>query len=137
MQVPSHFEYAKASSVEHALTLLSTSGQEARVVAGGHSLIPMMKLRLAQPEVLIDINGLTELSYIRIEAGELRIGALTRHADLFASAVVGEHFAVFHDAERVIADPFRALRGGSRDSGDPRAGRDEGGRCSGVPLGPI
>ncbi len=103
MQVPSHFEYAKASSVEHALTLLSTSGQEARVVAGGHSLIPMMKLRLAQPEVLIDINGLTELSYIRIEAGELRIGALTRHADLFASAVVGEHFAVFHDAERVIA----------------------------------
>ncbi len=122
MQVPSHVEYAKADSVEHALTLLSTSGQEARVVAGGHSLIPMMKLRLAQPEVLIDINGLTELSYIRIEDAELRIGALTRHAELFASAVVAEHFPVFYDAERVIADPIVrqwGTVGGSLCQADP------------------
>ncbi|MGE5292394.1 MAG: FAD binding domain-containing protein [Micromonosporaceae bacterium] len=122
MQVPSHVEYEKATSLEHALTLLARSGPEARAVAGGHSLIPMMKLRLAQPEVLIDINGLTELSYIRIEGGELRIGALTRHVDLLSSPVVGEHFAIFHDAERVIADPIVrnwGTVGGSLCQADP------------------
>src|SRR5580658_2379678 len=66
MQVPAHVEYEKAVSVEHALTLLARFGPEARILAGGHSLIPMMKLRLAQPETLIDINGLTELSYIQV-----------------------------------------------------------------------
>jgi carbon-monoxide dehydrogenase medium subunit len=122
MQVPSHVEYAKATSVEHALTLLARSGPEARPVAGGHSLLPMMKLRLAQPEMLIDINGLTALSYLRIEAGQLRIGALTRHAELLASPVAGEHFAIFHDAERVIADPVVrnwGTIGGSLCQADP------------------
>jgi aerobic carbon-monoxide dehydrogenase medium subunit len=122
MQVPSHVEYEKATSLEHALTLLARSGPEARAVAGGHSLIPMMKLRLAQPEVLIDINGLTELSYIRVEGSELKIGALTRHADLLGSAVVGEQFAIFHDAERVIADPIVrnwGTVGGSLCQADP------------------
>jgi aerobic carbon-monoxide dehydrogenase medium subunit len=122
MQVPSHVEYEKATSLEHALTLLARSGPEARAVAGGHSLIPMMKLRLAQPEVLIDINGLTELSYIRVEGSELKIGALTRHADLLSSAVVGEQFAIFHDAERVIADPIVrnwGTVGGSLCQADP------------------
>ncbi len=122
MQVPSQVEYERATSVADALALLARSGPEARVVAGGHSLIPMMKLRLAQPEVLVDINGLTELSYIRIEGGQLRIGALTRHADLLASPVLGEHFAVFHDAERVIADPIVrnwGTVGGSLCQADP------------------
>jgi carbon-monoxide dehydrogenase medium subunit len=122
MQVPSHVEYEKATSVEHALTLLARSGPDARPLAGGHSLIPMMKLRLARPEVLIDINGLTELSYLRLADGELRIGAMTRHADLLASPVVGEHFAIFHDAERVIADPIVRLWGtvgGSLCQADP------------------
>jgi len=122
MQVPSHVEYEKATSLQHALTLLARSGPEARAVAGGHSLIPMMKLRLAQPEVLIDINGLTELSYIRIESGELRIGAMTRHADLLSSPVAGEQFAIFHDAERVIADPIVrnwGTIGGSLCQADP------------------
>ena len=64
MQVPAQVEYEKATSVEHALSLLTRYGPEARILAGGHSLIPMMKLRLAQPETLIDINGLSELSYI-------------------------------------------------------------------------
>src|ERR1700742_2890954 len=103
MQVPSHVEYERATSVEHALSLLSRP--DTRVLAGGHSLIPMMKLRLAQPEVLIDINRIPGLRYIERSGGELRIGALARHADLLASQAAGEHFAILHDAERVIADP--------------------------------
>ena len=84
---------------------------EARLIAGGHSLIPMMRLRIARPECVIDINDLAELDYIRVEEGELRIGAMTRHAALLASPVVGEHYAIFHDAERRIADPPVRNRG--------------------------
>ena len=83
MQVPSHVEYERATSVEHALALLARPDH--RVLAGGHSLIPMMKLRLAQPGVLVDINGLAELAYIRLDGGQLRIGAMARHADLLDS----------------------------------------------------
>jgi len=122
MQVPAYVEYEKASSVDHALTLLARFGPEARVLAGGHSLIPMMKLRLAQPETLIDINGLTGLSYIDVTDGELRIGAMTRHAQLLESAIAGQHFAILHDAERVIADPVVRLWGtvgGSLCQADP------------------
>jgi aerobic carbon-monoxide dehydrogenase medium subunit len=122
MQVPAHVEYEKASSVEHALSLLARYGPEARILAGGHSLIPMMKLRLAQPETLIDINGLSELCYLEVDGGELRIGALTRHAQLLDSAAVGEHFAILHDAEKVIADPVVrnwGTVGGSLCQADP------------------
>jgi aerobic carbon-monoxide dehydrogenase medium subunit len=120
MQVPAHVEYERATSVEHALSLLSRP--ETRVVAGGHSLIPMMKLRLAQPELLVDINGLAELAFIAADGGRLRIGALARHADLLDSAVAGEHFPIFHDAERVVADPIVRLWGtvgGSLCQADP------------------
>jgi carbon-monoxide dehydrogenase medium subunit len=122
MQVPAQVEYDKATSVAHALALLSRYGPEARILAGGHSLIPMMKLRLAQPEILIDINGLSELSYVRVAGGELQIGALTRHAQLLDSAVAGEHFAILHDAEKVIADPVVrnwGTIGGSLCQADP------------------
>ena len=122
MQVPAYVEYEKAASVEHALELLARCGPEARILAGGHSLIPMMKLRLAQPETLIDINGLSELSYIGVTDGELRIGALTRHAQLLGSTVAGEHFAIMHDAEKVIADPVVrnwGTIGGSLCQADP------------------
>jgi len=120
MQVPSQVEYERATSVEHALSLLSRP--DTRVVAGGHSLIPMMKLRLAQPGMLVDINGLTELAYIRLAGGQLCIGALARHADLLDSAVAGELFPIFHDAERVMADPIVRLWGtvgGSLCQADP------------------
>lgn len=106
MQVPAYVEYEKATSVQHALALLARFGPEARILAGGHSLIPMMKLRLVQPETLVDINGLRELSYVKVTDGELRIGALTRHAQLLDSAIAGRHFAILHDAEKVIADPI-------------------------------
>lgn len=106
MQVPAPFEYERAESVSHAIALLERLGDEARVVAGGHSLLPMMKLRLAAPEYLIDINDLSdELGYITVESDVVRIGALARHADLLASAELAEHFPIIRDAERLIADP--------------------------------
>jgi aerobic carbon-monoxide dehydrogenase medium subunit len=122
LQVPAHVEYEKASSVQHALALLARYGPEAKVLAGGHSLIPMMKLRLAQPELLVDINGLTDLCYINRAGDELRIGTLTRHAQLLESQLAGEHFAILHDAERVIADPIVrnwGTIGGSLCQADP------------------
>jgi carbon-monoxide dehydrogenase medium subunit len=122
VQVPAQVEYERAASVEHALELLARYGPEARVLAGGHSLIPMMKLRLAQPEILIDINRLAELAFLRVDGGELRIGALTRHAELLDSELAGRHFAILHDAERVIADPVVrnwGTVGGSLCQADP------------------
>lgn len=122
MQVPAAFQYRRATSVEHALTLLAEYGPESVVVAGGHSLLPMMKLRLAHPEALVDINDLAELAGVRVEGDELVIGALTRHADLLASAEAGAHFPILHDAERVIADPIvrnRGTVGGSLCQADP------------------
>src|ERR1700677_2253833 len=120
MQVPAQVEYERAASIGHALSLLTAP--DARVIAGGHSLIPMMKLRLAQPELVVDINDLTELSYIRLEGGELRIGALTTHADLLADPSVAALMPIFTDAERVIADPIVrnwGTAGGSLCQADP------------------
>ncbi|MCI0686801.1 MAG: xanthine dehydrogenase family protein subunit M [Sporichthyaceae bacterium] len=123
MQVPAHFEYEKATTLDHAIALLARLGPEARVLAGGHSLIPMMKLRMAQPDALVDINELSgELGGIAVDGDELWIGALVRHAELLDSAVVGEHYPIFHDAERVIADPVvrnRGTIGGSLCQADP------------------
>ncbi len=122
MQVPAQVEYEKAASVRHALALLARYGPGAQILAGGHSLIPMMKLRLVQPEVLIDVNGLTDLCYINIAGHELRIGALTRHAQLLESPEAAEHFAILTDAERVIADPIVrnwGTVGGSLCQADP------------------
>lgn len=123
MQVPATFEYERADSVTHALELLERYGPEARIVAGGHSLIPMMKLRLAQPEALIDINGLApELGRIAVEGDELAIGALVRHAELLDNTPVTDLFPIFRDAEQVIADPIvrnRGTIGGSLCQGDP------------------
>jgi carbon-monoxide dehydrogenase medium subunit len=122
MQVPAAFQYRKATSVEHALMLLAEYGPESMVLAGGHSLLPMMKLRLAHPEALVDINDLTELAGVRVEGDALVIGAMARHADLLASAEAGRHFAILHDAERVIADPIvrnRGTVGGSLCQADP------------------
>ena len=111
MQTPAPVDYARAHSVDEALALLERHGPESRLIAGGHSLIPMMRLRIAQPECVIDINDLAELDYIRVDGNELVIGAMTRHRTVLESAVIGEHYRIFHDAERVIADPIVRNRG--------------------------
>jgi carbon-monoxide dehydrogenase medium subunit len=111
MQTPGPFEYERATSVDGAIAAMERHGPEARVIAGGHSLLPMMKLRLASPEWLIDINDLDELSYIREEGDEVAIGALTRHVELLESELLAERFPIFRDAERVIADPVVRNRG--------------------------
>jgi aerobic carbon-monoxide dehydrogenase medium subunit len=111
VQTPAPFEYERARSVDDAIAALQRLGPEARVIAGGHSLLPMMKLRLANPEHLVDINDLEELAFIRQEGGEIRIGALTRHVELQRSDLLAQHFPVFRDAEDVIADPVVRNRG--------------------------
>jgi carbon-monoxide dehydrogenase medium subunit len=120
MQVPAPFEYERATSVEHAIGLLGRLGDSARLIAGGHSLLPMMKLRLVNLEYVIDINDLhAELGYIRITGDEVRIGAMTRHLE---SDQLAEVFPIFRDAERVIADPVvrnRGTLGGSLCQADP------------------
>jgi aerobic carbon-monoxide dehydrogenase medium subunit len=111
LQTPAPFEYERATSVDGAIAALERLGAEARVIAGGHSLLPMMKLRLANPGHLVDINDLAELAYIREQDDEIRIGALTRHVDLLKSELLAERFPVFRDAETVIADPVVRNRG--------------------------
>jgi len=105
MQTPAPFGYERATTVDDAIATLQRLGPEARVIAGGHSLLPMMKLRLANPEHLVDINGIADLEYIAQEDGEIRIGALTRHVDLLKSDLLAVHYPLFRDAEQVIADP--------------------------------
>ena len=111
MQTPGPIEYARATSVDNAIALLAERGPDARVIAGGHSLLPMMKLRLANPELLVDMNDLTDLAYIREQDGQVRIGAMTRHYELLESELLARHFALFADAEHVIADPVVRNRG--------------------------
>ncbi len=111
MQTPAPFEYERATSVEGAIATLQRIGPEARLIAGGHSLLPMMKLRLANPEFLIDINDLDELSYIDERITEIRIGALTRHCELLESDLLARRAPVFREAEEVIADPVVRNRG--------------------------
>ena len=111
MQTPASFDYERATSVEGAIEALQRLGSEARVIAGGHSLIPMMKLRLANPEHLVDINDLEELAYIREDRFGISIGALTRHVDLLKSDLLALHLPIFRDAEEVIADPVVRNRG--------------------------
>jgi aerobic carbon-monoxide dehydrogenase medium subunit len=111
VQTPGPFEYERATSVEGAIAALAARGPEARLIAGGHSLLPMMKLRLANPDYLIDINDLEDLSYIEDGISEIRIGALTRHAELLGSELLAGRAPVFRDAEEVIADPVVRNRG--------------------------
>jgi carbon-monoxide dehydrogenase medium subunit len=123
MQVPPPFEYERATSVDHALELLQRLGPEARLLAGGHSLLPMMKLRLAAPEYLVDIDALAEeLGYIREGADEVRIGAMTRHRAILESPLLARRLTIFTDAERLIADPLvrnRGTIGGALCQADP------------------
>lgn len=122
MQISAPFDYARAESVEHALQLLAAHGPESRIIAGGHSLLPMMRLRLARPDWLVDINDLYDLDFIVEDGDQLRVGAMTRHTTLLESDDVGRLFPIVRDAERVIADPVvrnRGTIGGSLCQADP------------------
>ena len=103
--IPATFDYAAPQSLEEAFSLLEQHGDEAKILAGGHSLIPMMKLRFASPEFLIDINNIPGLSYIREEDGYLKIGAMTREAEVETSKVIHAKYPIFLDATKLIADP--------------------------------
>ena len=120
--IPGSFDYHAPATLDEAIKLLGELGEDAKILAGGHSLIPMMKLRLAEPTNLIDINGLSDLNYIKEENGYLCIGAMTREAALETSDLVAEKYPILKDTSEVIADPLvrnMATVGGNIAHGDP------------------
>jgi aerobic carbon-monoxide dehydrogenase medium subunit len=122
--IPASFDYEVADSAAHALSLLATHGEDAKLLAGGHSLLPMMKVRLAQPAVLIDIARVTELSGIKIEGNEVVIGATTRHAELAGSELLRAEVPILAYAAAQVGDPqirHRGTIGGSLAHADPSA----------------
>ncbi len=120
--IPPPFTYRRAVSVDEAIALAAEYGDEAKFLAGGHSLLPLMKLRLAQPEMLIDVGALRELSYIRDEGGHIAIGALTRHHDLEHSGLLASSLPLLAHAAGQVGDPqvrHRGTIGGSIAHSDP------------------
>src|SRR5438132_14388873 len=120
--IPQSFEYLRPESVRKAISLLQQHGDGAKIISGGQSLIPMMKMRLARPEYLIDINRIPELRHIREEGGYLKIGGLTREADLEHSDLIRSRYPIILDTAAAIADPQvrnMATIGGNLAHGDP------------------
>jgi carbon-monoxide dehydrogenase medium subunit len=120
--IPRPFEYHAPSSTQDAVALLSTYGAEAKLLAGGHSLLPMMKLRFAEPGHLIDLGRIAELKGIRRDGNELRIGAMTSENDLIWSALLREHCPLLVEAAGLISDPqvrYKGTIGGDISHGDP------------------
>jgi len=120
--IPAAFDYERAESADHALALLTEHGDEAKLIAGGHSLLPLMKLRLAQPSMLIDIGRLTDLSYVRDQGDHLAIGALTRHRDLETSSLLQAEAPLMAHVAGQVGDPqvrHRGTIGGSIAHADP------------------
>lgn len=120
--IPAPFEYVRADSVEQALATLAEHGDEAKLLAGGHSLLPLMKLRLAVPAVLIDIGHLRDLAYVRVEGDQVVIGALTRHHELETSSVAEAQAPLLAHVAGRVGDPqvrHRGTIGGTMAHGDP------------------
>ena len=121
---PSRFDYDAPSTLEEAIAILDQGGGEAKVMAGGQSLIPMLRLRFASPERVVDINGIPDLEYHRIDPdGTLRIGALCRHEDLELSTIIGDTFPTLAGAAHLVSDPIIRTRGtfvGSLCHADPQ-----------------
>jgi carbon-monoxide dehydrogenase medium subunit len=120
--IPPSFEYLRPKTVPEAIGMLQQYGDESKILSGGQSLIPMMKLRLARPGFLIDINRIAGLSYVKEEGGYLKIGGLTREAELEASPLVRSKYPILLDTAHVIADPQvrnMATVGGNLAHGDP------------------
>ncbi|MEV6448631.1 xanthine dehydrogenase family protein subunit M [Amycolatopsis sp. NPDC051716] len=122
--IPASFQYLRASTVDEALTLLASHGDDAKVLAGGHSLLPLMKLRLAAPEYLVDIGPLDELRYVRLEGGEVAIGALSRYSALVQDPVLLEHAPLLAHVSGEVGDRqvrHRGTIGGSLVHADSAA----------------
>ena len=121
---PSVFSYVKPATLSDALGLLSKHGEDAQILAGGQSLVPTLNMRLSSPDLLVDINGLDELSGVRLEGDHIRIGALTRHVDIENSSIIAEHCPLIALAMPHIAHPAirnRGTFGGSIALADPAA----------------
>jgi aerobic carbon-monoxide dehydrogenase medium subunit len=120
--IPAAFDYVRAGSADEAISLLAELGDDAKLLAGGHSLLPLMKLRLATPGVLVDVARIGELSYIRESNGQVAIGALTRHREVETSPVLAEHVPLLRHAASLVGDPqvrHRGTLGGTLAHGDP------------------
>jgi aerobic carbon-monoxide dehydrogenase medium subunit len=119
--IPISFDYEVAESVDHAVELLEENGEDAKLLAGGHSLLPIMKLRLAAPTMLVDIGRLSDLNYVRDEGDHIAVGALTRHTDVEHNDVLQEHCGLLAYTASLIGDPqvrHRGTIGGSISHGD-------------------
>jgi aerobic carbon-monoxide dehydrogenase medium subunit len=120
--IPAAFDYARAGSAEEAISLLAENGDEAKLIAGGHSLLPLMKLRLATPSVIVDIGRVPDLSYIEERDDEIAIGSLAKHHDLETSALLKEHIPLLPYTAHQVGDPqvrHRGTLGGTLAHGDP------------------
>ena len=120
--IPAKFEYVRAGSADEAVAALGEHGDEAKLLAGGHSLLPLMKLRLATPAVLVDVGRLSDLSYIRDGGDHVQIGALTRHRELETSDVLGKDVPILRHVAHLVGDPqvrHRGTLGGTLAHGDP------------------
>ena len=120
--IPGSFEYHRPADLSEAVALLGQLDSEARVIAGGHSLIPMMKLRLATPTHLIDLAGVAELKGVRLEGGEIVIGAMTTQHEIIGSELLAQHAPILRETAEVIADPqvrYVGTIGGNVANGDP------------------
>ncbi|MGH8992557.1 MAG: FAD binding domain-containing protein [Acidimicrobiia bacterium] len=120
--IPAAFDYVRASSADEAVSLLGSHGEDAKLLAGGHSLIPLMKLRLASPSVLVDVGRLTDLSYIRDGGDHVAVGALTRHKDVQGSELLQSQVPILAHVAGLVGDPqvrHRGTIGGSLAHGDP------------------
>src|SRR6202048_4277717 len=120
--IPQSFEYFCPETVSEAIALLHEHGEGAKILSGGQSLIPMMKMRLARPEYIVDINRIADLHYVKEEDGFLKIGGLTRESDLEASSLIRSKYPIILDTASLIADPQvrnMATVGGNLAHGDP------------------
>jgi len=120
--IPGSFSYHRPATVADAVKLLSTLGEEARPLAGGHSLVPMMKLRLATPEHLVDLHGIAGLKGVRRDGSRIVIGAMTTQHELLASDEIGKSLPILHETALLIADPqvrYMGTIGGNVANGDP------------------
>jgi aerobic carbon-monoxide dehydrogenase medium subunit len=120
--IPAAFDFVRAENAEHAVQLLGEHGDEAKLMAGGHSLLPMMKLRLAVPSVIVDIDRLDDLRYVRDGGDHVAIGALTRHRALEIDPVLAQHCPILANVAHMVGDPqvrHRGTIGGSLAHSDP------------------